>query len=144
MIRQLLVSILITAIAPATIPAQSVDSTTTPISSSIACPVETGPPSTAPHTWVAVANGVMVKHKISGKDPKYPSEARKAHVDGRVVLEATISTSGDIEDLCVSQGPELFRQASYDAVKMWKYQPYIQNGQPVEVRTIIITDFTLH
>ena len=85
----------------------------------------------------------MVKYRIGGKNPKYPPDAKRAHVEGTVVLVATISTSGKVEDLCVSQGPEMLRQAAFDAVKTWKYKPVERNGQPVEVKTQINVVFTL-
>ena len=85
----------------------------------------------------------MARNKIQGKDPKYPSDAKKAHIQGRVVLEATISDSGNVEDLCVSQGQAALQQATVDAVKTWKYKPFALNGQPVEVKTQINVDFTL-
>lgn len=52
------------------------------------------------------AAGVMARNRIGGKDPKYPSDAKSGYIEGRVVLEATISDSGKVEDLCVIQGPE--------------------------------------
>jgi TonB family protein len=72
---------------------------------------------------------------------KYPSDAKRAHIEGRVVLVATISVFGKVEDLCVSQGPEMLRQAAFDAVKTWKYKPFEVNGQPVEVKTQMNVDF---
>jgi periplasmic protein TonB len=85
----------------------------------------------------------MTMYRIGGKDPKYPSDAKRDHVDGRVVLVATISPAGGVEDLCVSQGPDMLRQAAFDAVKTWKYRPFEVNGQPVEVRTMMNVDFRL-
>lgn len=142
MIRLLLLSVL-AATAVSQVVAQNSDSTSVPTSHSIACPVESGPPSTAPHKWVAVSAGQMVQYRTRGKDPKYPSDAKRAHVEGRVVLIATISVSGNVEYLCVSQGPEMLRQAAFDAVKTWKYRPFEVNGQPVEVKTLMNVDFTL-
>jgi protein TonB len=66
-----------------------------------------------------------------------------AHIEGRVVLRATISDFGDVEELCVSQGPAMLQQAAVDAVKTWKYKPFALNGQPMEVKTQINVDFTL-
>lgn len=60
-----------------------------------------------------------------------------------MVIVATISTSGKVEDLCVSQGPEMLRQAAFDAVRTWKYKPFQVNGQPVEVKTTMNVDFTI-
>jgi protein TonB len=85
----------------------------------------------------------MARNRVGGKDPKYPSDAKRAQIDGRVVLEATISDSGTVEDLCVSQGPAMLQQAAVDAVKTWRYKPFELNGQPVEVKTLINVDFTL-
>jgi protein TonB len=59
----------------------------------------------------------MTEFRTGGKNPKYPSDARRAHIEGRVVLVATVSVSGNVEDLCISQGPELLRKAAFDAVK---------------------------
>ena len=123
--------------------AQNSDPAAIPASSSIVCPVETGPPAATPHKWVAVSVPVMARNRIGGKDPKYPSDAKRAHVEGRVVLFATVSVSGRVEQLCVSQGPEMLRQAAFDAVKTWKYKPFEVNGQTVEVKTVMNVDFTL-
>ena len=85
----------------------------------------------------------MARNRIGGKDPKYPSHARKAHIEGRVGLEATISDTGKVEDLCVSQGPAMLQQAAFDAVKKWRYKPFALNDHPVEVKTMIFVDFSL-
>jgi len=141
-IRWLLLSVLASA-TPSVALAQNPDSHPVPSSPSITCPVESGPPPTTPQKWVAVSTGLMAKYRTGGKDPKYPSDAKRAHVEGRVVLVATISVSGKVEDLCVSQGPEMLRQAAFDAVKTWKYKPYEVNSHPVEVKTLMNVDFTL-
>ena len=133
------------ALTPAsTLPAQDSGPASVPASSSISCPVTTGPPSTAPHKWVAVSAGMMTRYRTGGKEPRYPADAKRNHIEGRVVLFATVSPSGKVEDLCVSQGPELLRQAAFDAVKTWKYKPFEVNGQPAEVKTMMNVDFALH
>lgn len=85
----------------------------------------------------------MARDRIGGKAPKYPQDAKKAHIEGTVVLEATISVSGKVEDLCVVQGPAMLQQATVDAVKKWKYKPIVRNGRPVKVRTQINVVFNL-
>jgi protein TonB len=59
------------------------------------------------------------------------------------VLSAVIGTDGSVEDLQVIGGPELLQQAAVDAVRSWRYRPYLLNGQPVEVKTQINVIFTL-
>jgi protein TonB len=142
MIRLLLLLVLAST-GPSVVLAQNSDSTPVPTLPSIACPVESGPPPTTPHKWVGVSPGQMTRYRIGGKDPKYPSDAKRAHVEGRVVLVAMITASGSVKDLCVSQGPEMLWQAAFDAVKTWKYKPIEVNGQPVEVKTMMNVDFSL-
>jgi periplasmic protein TonB len=143
MIRLVLLSLLVPTSASMVL-AQNSDSNSVSRSSSITCPVETGPPPTTMQKWVAVSTGVMAGRRIGGKDPKYPSDAKRAHVEGRVVIVATVSASGVVEELCVSQGPEMLRQAAFDAVKTWKYKPIEVNGQAVEVKTQMNVDFEFH
>ncbi len=87
----------------------------------------------------AVAVGMLVSHPA----PPYPIDAKKAGVSGRVELEALIDTDGTVKDLRVVTGPELLQQAALDTARTWRYRPYLLNGEPVEVRTIINVIFTL-
>ena len=59
------------------------------------------------------------------------------------MLKAVIDTDGTIKELSVVSGPELLQQAALDAVKQWRYRPYLLNGDPVEVGTTINVIFTL-
>jgi periplasmic protein TonB len=76
-------------------------------------------------------------------DPVYPALARSARIQGAVVLFATISTTGTIENLRVLSGHPLLVGAAIDAVKQWRYRPYILNGEPIEVETEITVNFVL-
>jgi protein TonB len=60
-----------------------------------------------------------------------------------VVLTATISRNGIIENLHVVSGSQMLQQAALDAVKTWRYRPYLLNGEPVDVETTISVVFTL-
>jgi TonB family protein len=75
--------------------------------------------------------------------PVYPPEAKAARVSGTVVLEGIISKTGSIENLRVISGPDMLRQAALDAVKTWRYKPYLLKGEPFEVVTTINVIFTL-
>jgi periplasmic protein TonB len=75
--------------------------------------------------------------------PQYPEIAREARVQGTVVLQATISKTGVIENLRVLSGPPLLRQAALDAVRSWRYKPYQLNGEPVDVETTVNVIFNL-
>lgn len=92
---------------------------------------------------VRVSQGVtagLVVHKVQ---PNYPPLARTARVQGSVVLAAIIGKDGSIQNLHVISGHPLLTQAALDAVKQWRYRPYVLNGEPVEVDTQVTVNFTL-
>jgi protein TonB len=76
-------------------------------------------------------------------NPVYPPIARQTHVQGIVVMEATIDKDGEIDSLRVISGHPLLNQAAVDAVKQWKYRPATLNSEPVDVVTTITVTFTL-
>jgi protein TonB len=87
----------------------------------------------------AVAAGMLI-HKV---DPDYPADARAAHVQGTVVLHALISEAGTIDKLTVVSGPPMLTPAALDAVRQWRYRPYLLNGEPTAVETTINVNFSL-
>jgi TonB family protein len=101
--------------------------------------------SSAPKTVrsITVAPGVMAGQKISGPNPKYPEEAKKAKIQGKVVLNAVIGKDGTVEELRVVSGPKELQQSSLDAVRQWIYKPYLLNGDPVAVETTITVTYSL-
>jgi protein TonB len=101
--------------------------------------VQRGAPATA-----RVSSGVMAGMLIRKVLPAYPAIARAMRMGGHVELQATISRGGTIENLRIMSGPAVFQQAALDAVKQWRYQPYLLNGQPVEVETTINVDFSMN
>jgi protein TonB len=86
------------------------------------------------------AEEALLVHKTM---PVYPRIGLAAHAEGTVILAATISKAGSIENLRVVSGPPLLQRAALDAVSTWRYRPYILNGQPVEVETTVDVIFSL-
>jgi protein TonB len=98
------------------------------------------PAVTAPiRVSTAVEEGLLILKTM----PVYPPIARAAHVEGTVMLAATISKNGTIKNLRVTSGHGMLRQAALDAVSTWRYRPYLLDGQPVEVETTVNVIFTL-
>jgi TonB family protein len=88
------------------------------------------------------------KHEMMGLvvkkvNPVYPDSARKAKIQGEVLLHATIGKEGNVEKLEVVRGPAELAPAAVEAVKQWKYRPYTKDGHLVEVETDITVNFTL-
>jgi len=65
-------------------------------------------------------------------------------VGGTVVLHAIISQQGTITSLQAISGPDMLKGAALDAVRQWKYKPYLLNGDPTEVDTTITVNFNLN
>jgi len=86
-----------------------------------------------------VVEGLLIRKTM----PIYPPIAKATGTQGTVVLQATISKSGTIENLRVASGHQLLQQAALDAVRNWHYRPYLLNGEPVEVETTVNVVFKL-
>jgi protein TonB len=104
-------------------------------------------PTVAPHIAtpqrVRVSSGVVSGLLVKRVNPVYPPLARQARIQGVVLLQAQISKSGDIENLQLISGHPMLAPAAIEAVKQWKYRPYLLNGEPVEVDTQVQVNFTL-
>jgi len=89
------------------------------------------------HLSPAVAQGGLI-FKV---DPEYPPIARMARIQGHVLLHAIIGEDGTVEQLRVVGGNPLFASSALNAVKMWRYRPYLVDGHAVEVETTVILNF---
>jgi protein TonB len=100
-------------------------------------------PKVATPQKVRVSQGVsegLLLHKVT---PSYPPLAKQARIQGAVLLQATIGKDGSIQNLRVQSGHPMLTQAAIDAVRQWKYKPYLLNGEAVEVETTVQVNFTL-
>ncbi len=100
-------------------------------------------PKVAAPTRVRVSQGVTEGLLIHQVKPNYPPLARQARIQGSVVLQAVIAKDGTIQNLHLVSGHPMLAPAAIEAVKQWRYKPYILNGDPVEVETQITVNFTL-
>ena len=92
---------------------------------------------------VRVSQGVSQGLLIYRVEPKYPPIAQQAHIQGIVILTAVIGKDGIIQRLQLVSGHPMLATAAIDAVKQWRYKPYLLNGQPVEAETTVAVTFRL-
>ena len=85
----------------------------------------------------------MRGHLINKVQPQYPQQARVNGISGTVHLHAIIGKDGRIRSLTVMDGHPTLAYASQEAVRQWRYAPYMRDGQPVEVETTITVKFGL-
>jgi periplasmic protein TonB len=98
------------------------------------------PPAAVRHPPVS---RMMEGNLVDRVQPDYPTLARQVRVQGKVVLRAMISREGAIEKLQVLSGHPMLIPAAVDAVRQWRYRPYVLNGEPVEVETEVTVNFIL-
>ncbi len=97
----------------------------------------------AEHASVHASKEEMTALILKKIPPEYPEAAKKARIQGQVILKAIIGKDGDVENLQIVSGHPQLASAAIEAVKQWKYRPYLQQGKPVEVETEITVNFTL-
>ena len=92
---------------------------------------------------IRVSQGVSLGLLLKKVDPQYPEEARQGRIQGQVVLQVQIDKNGDMRNVTLVSGHPLLAPPAIEAVKQWKYKPYLLEGQPVAVDTQVIVNFTL-
>jgi TonB family protein len=93
---------------------------------------------------IHVKSDVMSGQRISGDNPKYPEEARAKKIQGTVVLDVVIGKDGTVENIHVQKTPaESLAKSAMEAVRTWRYRPYLLNGDPIEVETTVNVTYTL-
>jgi protein TonB len=113
------------------------------LSSTRSVPVPAKTPDPAPLKRVRLASRVVAANLIHDVPPQYPAEAGRARIEGTVVLMAVIGMDGSVKDVRVENGLPILAQAAIEAVKQWRYKPYMVDGEPVEVDSRITINFTL-
>jgi protein TonB len=102
------------------------------------------PPAVAPARRIRVSTGISEGMLTRRVEPVYPIIAQRARVQGTVEMKALISKQGTIENLQLVSGHPLLVPAAMDAVKQWRYRPYVLNGEPLEVETMVIVNFHMN
>ena len=100
------------------------------------------PPRSVPPPLLRVSR-MMEGNLIYRPQPIYPALAKSARVQGQVLLRAIISREGTIQNLQVISGHPMLVKAAIDAVRQWRYRPYLLNNEPVEVETQVTVNFVL-
>ncbi len=100
-------------------------------------------PKVATPQRVRVSQGVSTGLLIRKVQPNYPPLARQARIQGTVVLQAEISKEGTIQNLQLISGHPMLAPSAIEAVKQWRYRPYLLNGEPVAVETQVVVNFSL-
>jgi protein TonB len=102
------------------------------------------PPPPKQQSRIRVGGNVTAARVLNRVNPVYPPLARQTRISGTVRLHAIIAKDGTVQQLEVMSGHPLLVQAALDAVRQWRYQPTLLNGEPVEVDTTVDVIFSLN
>jgi protein TonB len=90
---------------------------------------------------VQVAAEVMGKLLVRKVEPHYPAAARKAKLQGTIVLEIVVGRDGSVVGMRPVNGPDVLARSAMDALRWWKFEPYRVNGEPATVETTVAMEF---
>jgi protein TonB len=86
---------------------------------------------------VFVSSGVMLQYVLANPQPGCPAPVEPG-ASGMVVLRAIVSREGTVRDLQVVSAAKSLEQCSLEAVRQWRYRPYLVDGVPKEVETMVV------
>jgi protein TonB len=101
------------------------------------------PVASKPRAPVRVGGRVKEPRKLYAPAPAYPTLARQARIEGKVVIDAVIDIHGNVVNATVVSGPPLLLQAALEAVRTWRFEPTYLNEEPVPVELIVTVEFHL-
>lgn len=90
-----------------------------------------------------IGGGIRPPAKIVNADPVYPPEAREARVQGVVIMEVTLSPTGEVSDVEVLRSVPQLDEAAVAAVRQWRYEPTLVDGEPVPILLTVTVNFML-
>ena len=90
-----------------------------------------------------IGGAVRPPKRLANAFPIYPEDAKAAGVTGVVIIEATVDTTGAVEDARVIRSVPMLDAAAVEAVRQWRYEPTLLNGEPVPVIMTVTVNFTL-
>ncbi len=108
-----------------------------------ALPLQAAPQDKEAPKRIRVDRATQSKNLIHKVTPVYPMDAKAAGIQGTVTLKADIGKDGKVQDLQVESGDDSLAQSALTAVRQWIYKPTLLNGEPIEVETTIVVNYTL-
>ena len=103
--------------------------------------VPTPPPAQAP---IRLHSGIRAPQRVFNVTPAYPAVARSAHVEGLVIIEATLDEHGNVVRTQVLRSIQLLDDAAVQAVRQWKFSPTLLNGVAVPIVMTVTVNFMLN
>lgn len=87
--------------------------------------------------------GSLVAYAVKQQSPVYPVPARNMRASGVVRVDITVNESGEVAEVQKTSGPTLLQTAARDAIRKWKFKPFVRDGQPVKATGFVNFNFSL-
>ncbi|MBA2619967.1 MAG: TonB family protein [Acidobacteria bacterium] len=97
----------------------------------------------APKNTSPLQVGSLVEYATQKTTPVYPPTARSMRASGVVRVELTIDENGQVAQVQNTSGPALLQRAAADAVKKWRFKPFVRGGEPVKATGFVSFNFSL-
>ena len=94
-----------------------------------------------PGLHARLSQGLSGGQPMDQVPPAYPPQAKMLHLEGKVILDAMVMEDGSVRDIKVVKGEPILARAAVEAVKQWRYRPFVLDGKPVARETTISVDF---
>ena len=87
--------------------------------------------------------GSLIVYATKQQSPVYPAAARSMRTTGVVKVEFTVNETGEVAEVQKTSGPMLLQAAAKDAIRKWKFKPFVRDGQPVKAVGFVNFNFSL-
>jgi protein TonB len=87
--------------------------------------------------------GSLIAYATKQAAPTYPPAAKSMRTTGVVKVEVTVDENGDVTEVQKASGPSLLQTAAKDAIRRWKFKPFVRAGQPVKAVGFVNFNFSL-
>jgi TonB family protein len=99
--------------------------------------------SDSPKTDTPLAVGSLLEYVTQKVNPVYPPAARTVRMSGVVKVDVVVDEDGKVTEVQKTSGPQMLQRAAADAIKKWKFKPFIRDGQPIKATGYISFNFNL-
>lgn len=101
------------------------------------------PVTDAPRPGTTIDVGSLVAYATKQTPPVYPPQARTMRTTGMVTVQLTVNEAGDVDQVQKTSGPPMLQNAAKDAIKKWKFKPFVRDGQPVKAMGFVNFNFSM-
>lgn len=114
-----------------------------PTTSTASNPTSSGPSSELSKDSSRLNVGLLLPYAAKQQAPTYPAAARSMRTTGVVSVTVTVDEQGNVAEIQSATGPGMLQSAAKEAIRKWRFKPFVKDGQPVKAVGYVSFNFTL-